>query len=156
MVLYAVKKNEYNRLNVFVGISFFSDAEAGYAISLQNENGEVTLPASRYSKSKNGKLNYDTICFIALIRTLEEICKSKETNRCLEINYYSGSDMLSFSWEKEYKRNGVIGRSDISETEWKNLIRIVNMNNIHLNIIGSKSMFEFAAATEKRRVIHEC
>ncbi len=154
MILHTVRKGVC-KLNIYVGISFFSCKSARYAVSVQNENGEISFPPKLFIPDEGERLTYDVICFRALFHTLIDICRNKPVQQKINVCYYSGSDPLAFSWEKEYKRSGNVGRSEIRRKNWDELINLTKENNIMLNIAGKDSVFALAAKKERRRAGNE-
>ena len=86
----------------------------------------------------------------ALKAAIDIIIASKEQSEKVLVNAYSGSDLISYTWEEEYRKEGSFTPENTKYGDiWDYLILKSDEHNIDFHVYGETSMFNGLSKTGK-------
>ena len=154
MVLYVLKEKEMLTLRVFVGISQIGEGKASYALTFQNAEDAKSITVAPVIVSKTDSREFDTdfVIMTALKAAIDITIASKKPSEKILVNAYSGSDLISYMLEEEYRKEGsFIPEKAKNGDIWNYLIQKSDEHNIDFHIYGESSMFSGISKTGKAR-----
>ena len=129
-------------LRIVIGVSQTKSLTT-YAITVYSGNQFSQLePVSYQNITKHRAILF------GLYKTLEDLLK---IGNFWEIDYYANDNFVSFEWETEYKCDHRFADSTKDQDIWAKIVKIVENNDIELNVHGEDNFIQKLNKNEQYR-----